>query len=83
MAEFKDKVKDIITGLQGTVTARCEYMNGCLCYLVEWADTEGTHHEHWVDLQRLEILERSGEKRTPGSRRGGPMSRPPSPGGPK
>ena len=33
--EFGDKVRDTVTGFEGTVTARYEYINGCRRYYVE------------------------------------------------
>ncbi len=51
-------VRDDITGLKGISTGRCEYINGCVQFLVAPAvDEKGAYQEaHWVDDQRLELI---------------------------
>ena len=53
--ELGVKVKDIITGFQGTITGRAQYMTGCNQYGVQpptdkgkWVDAQ------WFDENRLE-----------------------------
>ncbi len=48
--ELGRKVKDSITGYEGFVVARAEYLNGCVCYQVEKDDPS---KDVWVDEQRL------------------------------
>jgi len=52
-----EKVKDIITGWKGTVTARIEYLNGCLQYCVESkVDKEGKIKKApYIDEGQLEL----------------------------
>lgn len=54
-----EKVKDIITGWKGTVTARIEYLNGCLQYCVESkVDKEGKMKKApYIDEGQLELIE--------------------------
>lgn len=51
-----EKVKDSITGFEGVVVARAEYLNGCVSYQVEGKDHE---KEFWFDEQRLTIKSRA------------------------
>lgn len=57
--EFKiamgEMVTDHITGFRGQVTARVEYVTGCLQYLVQpGIDGQGKWVEsHWLDEARL------------------------------
>lgn len=63
MAEFKIElgvpVMDKITGFRGTVTARAEYLTGCLQYCVapQVKDNDFKRSE-WLDEDRLEVTER-------------------------
>ena len=52
-----EKVKDTITGFKGTVTARIEYLNGCLQYCIEpRVGKEGKVEKvQYVDEGQLEI----------------------------
>jgi len=48
-----EKVTDSLTGFEGTVTARAEYLYGCIrCELVSMNDPDKTV---WIDEQRLEV----------------------------
>jgi hypothetical protein len=54
-----DRVKDIITDFEGIVTARCEYINGCVQYEItgEGLTEDGLPlKEYWVDAQRLVLI---------------------------
>ncbi len=57
-----DKVKDKITGYQGTVIAKTEWMNGCHRVIVqaeglkEDGNAKDSHH---CDVQQIELLEES------------------------
>lgn len=54
-----DKVREIVTGHEGTVTGQLEYLWGCRQYLVHYRNTEGKPETEWYDIARLEVLERS------------------------
>lgn len=67
-----DILKDKITGFQGTVTGRADYLTGCNQYLIvpkvkkdgEWKDGR------WFDEQRLEKIDESKksiENKVPGA----------------
>lgn len=48
--------KDKITGFEGTIVGRCEYISGCnQVLLVPKVDEKGGHRDgHWFDEQRCE-----------------------------
>jgi len=52
---FGTKVKDSVTGFVGFVTARCEYMNGCVQYEVTPRTLKDgvPQKEYWLDEQRV------------------------------
>ena len=52
------KVRDKVTGFEGTATARIEYMNGCIQYCVRpKVGPDGKMPEHeYIDVQELEII---------------------------
>ncbi len=52
-----EKVKDSVTGFKGIVTARLEYLNGCVQYCVEpKVDKEGKMKKcPYIDEGQLEI----------------------------
>jgi hypothetical protein len=58
--KFKNgiKVRDKVTGLEGTITCVAIYMNGCIRYNVQpGLDAEGHYQESEViDEQQLEII---------------------------
>ncbi len=54
--DLGDTARDVITGLQGVVTARCQYLTGCTQFLVQppGADKQGQPKgSHWVDEGKL------------------------------
>lgn len=55
---LKDEVKDTVTGFKGTITARIEYLNGCIQYCVEPKVGKEMKMEkhHWVDEAQLELI---------------------------
>ena len=63
--ELGTRARDRITGFEGRVTGRCEYITGCNQVLL--APPVGANGEareaHWFDEQRLEILD-NGERIT-------------------
>jgi hypothetical protein len=52
-----DKARDKLNGFEGRVTARTEYVTGCVYILLENIDADGNPVEHWVDEKRVEVLE--------------------------
>lgn len=50
---FGRKLEDLHTGLRGVATAKTEFENGCIRYLLEYVDKEGEPKEMWFDFQRL------------------------------
>lgn len=59
MIKLGSKVKDNITGLTGIVTARTEYLYGCVrCHIEPQAFKDGKPLEGtFLDEQRLEVIE--------------------------
>lgn len=53
------KVRDAVTGLEGTATGFCTYITGCDQYLVQPRCKEGGEsvESRWVDVDRLELVE--------------------------
>lgn len=52
--ELGEKVRDSVTGFDGTITARAVYNTGYVSYLVENVDSTGRPIESWYDERRLE-----------------------------
>jgi len=53
--EMGSTVKCLITGFEGLVTGRCEYITGCDQYLVQPKVKDGSHVDgKWLDDNRLE-----------------------------
>ncbi len=56
---MRDSVKDSIAGFAGVVTARTEYLNGCLQYCVrptKLAKEGALAKSQWFDEQELELV---------------------------
>ena len=51
------KVKDPITGFEGIVTTRCEYLHGPPRVLVEAKVHDGKLNSEWFDESRLTVIE--------------------------
>lgn len=52
-----DKVKDAITGFEGIVTTRCEYLHGSPRVLVEAkVSAEGKLNSEWFDESRVTLI---------------------------
>jgi len=51
--ELGVKVKDNITGFEGTTVARAEYLNGCIQYQLEGDMPTKPGDDIWIDEQRL------------------------------
>lgn len=54
--ELGSKVKDKVTGVEGTVTAKCIYLYGPIRCGIELVDNSGTHIERWFEIERLERI---------------------------
>jgi len=58
MIEFETKVVDRITGFTGIVCGKCEYLNGCVQYLVKPKMKKGETSQpegKWIDEQYLTV----------------------------
>lgn len=53
-----NKVKCIITNFQGIVTAKCEYINGCVQYLVKPKIEKDRKYPQgtWIDRAQLKVI---------------------------
>lgn len=61
--ELNSKVKDKITGYEGVVTGRAEYLTGCIQYLVtaqRLTNDGNIANGEWLDEVRLTESERKG-----------------------
>lgn len=58
MISLGNVVRDTVTGFQGTVTAKGEYLNGCIqfCVLPPMAADGKMPEGQWIDWQRLEVV---------------------------
>lgn len=64
MIELGDKVKCTITGFQGVVITKIEYMNGCKRYQVQSPKLEaGKTVDEWIDAEQLKVLTKKKVKR--------------------
>jgi len=78
------KVKDIVTGFSGVVTARTEWLSGCIRYLVspQKLDKDDKPVEgQWIDEQQLLVL--SGGLKLVQQPTGGPKPSPSRQGNPQ
>ena len=55
------KIKDSLTGFEGFVTARCEYMNGCVQYIIRPATLKDGSPQNTVWLDEQQIIPLEGE----------------------
>lgn len=80
--KFKNgqKVRDRLSGFEGTITAEVEYMNGCIRYQIQpWIRGDGTFQDSVIiDEQQLDLLverkpvkEKDKEVKPPGGDRPG------------
>jgi hypothetical protein len=57
MIKLGNKVKDKVSGIEGIVTGRCEYLNGCVQFCVTTKvgkDNKGA--SPWIDEGQLVVL---------------------------
>lgn len=78
-------VRDLITGFQGCVRSRADYLTGCNRYAVQQRelDKDGNRREwQWIDEDELELVtseapvvlkKRAAEKKEPQKKSGGPL----------
>lgn len=53
------KARDIVTGLEGIITARTEFLNGCVRYIIQPPMNKKDNsvpNESWFDQQQIEII---------------------------
>jgi len=74
------KARDIVTGLEGIVTGKIEYINGCIQFcLTPKAGKNGIAPDGlWIDWQRVEIKDDGVRNKFFSSRSGGPSSEAPT-----
>lgn len=63
--EFKHDLgltaKDKITGFEGLITGRCDYLTGCNQYLLQPPVKDGDFKNgHWFDEGRIELTNKKG-----------------------
>lgn len=53
-----DKIKDLVTGLEGIATGRLEYLNGCVQWLImPPLDKDGKYQDvQWIDQSQLKVI---------------------------
>lgn len=77
MAELGDKVKDRISGLEGVVTGRIDYLYGCRQVLVNPQEVKDGKpiESSWLDEDRVEVVQAGCIPRpaTAAAAAGGPM----------
>lgn len=56
MFNFYDKVRDKLTGYEGVITAKAQYVDQPDRYLVESIDNTGRPIEWWIAIDRLEHI---------------------------
>jgi len=60
--ELGDKVKDTVTGFKGIATAKSEFLNGCVRFLITpevVGKAQTLPDEAWFDVARIEVLKKS------------------------
>ena len=76
-----DRVKDDVTGLQGIVTGIVDYISGCQQLLVQPpVDNDGKFvSSHWIDEDRLEVVDAGAITITPRAQQVHPGADAPAP----
>lgn len=66
MINVGDKVRDLVTGFEGIVVGKTEWINNCVTVGVKpRVKDDGTIIEaHWFDVPQLELIERNVVART-------------------
>ena len=80
MIKLGQKVRDIVTGLEGVATARIEYLNGCVQYCIKPPIRDGKSSDaEYIDHQQLEVVDDGVHAQLNPTRTGGPvMDAPPT-----
>lgn len=64
MIDLGDKVKETITGFQGIVVSKIEYLNGCKRYQIQSVKLDaGKIVSEWADEEQVQILTKVKVKR--------------------
>ncbi len=75
MFKLGARARDTITGFEGTITGRCEYLTGCTQYCLKPTIDEKTgamRDAEWIDEQTLESV-RATRKPASAKASGGPQ----------
>ena len=74
------KARCMVTGFEGIITGRCEYLNGCTQFLVSPPVDEDAKMRkgEWIDNQQLEVVDIGLADKIPG-----PVAENNGPGGPQ
>lgn len=75
-----EKCKDTISGYEGTVVARFEYLNGCVRYELQGRNEKPTDEPKSFIFDEDQLEKLKAPKKARGSRTGGPMPTPPRTG---
>lgn len=58
MIQLGQKVRDKITGFEGTATSKVEYINGCIQFGIKPISTDGKMpNTEYIDDQQLEVID--------------------------
>lgn len=61
--QLGDKAKDQITGFEGIVTGRCNYISGCDQILLVPPAKDGDYKDsHWFDIDRCTVVKKAAVK---------------------
>lgn len=75
--ELGKKARDTVSGWEGILTARYEYMNGCVRYEISAKDENGKPEAFAFDEQQIVMVEAPPVEREPARRTGGPRDNTP------
>ncbi len=77
MINLGDEAKDSITGFKGMIIGRCEYLNGCVRFLIQpkKLKDEKMIEAEWIDVQQIEVTKKVKKKLV--EIPGGPRKNPP------
>lgn len=78
--QLGDKVKDRVTGYEGTAVGYSEYLNGCVRVMVQSPvnDKGEIPTVEWIDEGQVFVTELRAETVQPAAEVGGPMEAPPA-----
>lgn len=55
--ELGEKVKEVVTGIEGKVIGRADYLYNNDLYLVRWKNKNETANEEWYPEKQIEKVE--------------------------